>query len=252
MVYNRFHKYILGLPFRATNILALGELGRPSFKYFTYLKQVSYWLKISMHDCKRYTKLSFLEQISFADMNYQSWGLDTKKLLCNMGFGHVWFNKGVADVNVFMNIFKLRLQDVDKQDWLSSLQDFDYLRCYKLFKKDKFVEPYVIHLCYFNQRKFLAKFRCGYIDINVNKGRISKIDYAQRVCKYCNSNCVDDEFHFLLVCPYHTDLRAKYIPHYYTSHPNLHKLCSLVNSHSKRVCQSLSNFIRHALNSRHV
>ena len=78
MVYNRFHKYILGLPFRATNILALGELGRPSFKYFTYLKQVSYWLKISMHDCKRYTKLSFLEQISFADMNYQSWGLDSR------------------------------------------------------------------------------------------------------------------------------------------------------------------------------
>ena len=42
--YNQFHKYILGLPYRTVNNIALGELGRPSLYYFTAVKQICYWI----------------------------------------------------------------------------------------------------------------------------------------------------------------------------------------------------------------
>ena len=250
MTYNQFHKYVLGLPFRSTNIIAIGELGRPPLKYFTTLKQVSYWLKLITHDNSRFTTLCLAEQVNFADNNYQSWGLNIKNIFCNTGFSHVWYSQGVGDIQLFSSIFKQRLQDIDKQDWVSSVQGMDYLRTYKLIKKDKFVEPYVLHLNNFNIRKYLARFRCGYVNINVNMGRISGIEYEQRSCLFCNSDSIDDEFHFLLICSFHSDLRAKYIPSYFTTYPDIHKFCSLVNSNCKNVCHSLCKFIMYALKSR--
>ena len=248
--YIHFHKFVLGLPYRSTNILAIGELGRPNIKYFTYLKQISYWLKLLSHDENRFTKICLAEQTSFADNNYPSWGLRTKSILCNMGFAHVWYNQGVTDPQLFLEIFKQRLQDIDMQDWASSLNDFDYLRTYKLLKSDKFVEPYIIHLNDFNVRKYLARLRCGYVNINVNIGRINNTRFEERVCTYCNCNSLDDEFHFLLVCTFHDNLRKKYIPSYYTLYPDLHKFRSLVNSDCKKNCFSLAKFVKHALESR--
>ena len=40
-----------------------------------------------------------------------------------------------------------------------------------LLKEDKFVEPYTVLLNDFNARKYIAKLRCGYLNINVKIGR---------------------------------------------------------------------------------
>ena len=129
-----------------------------------------------------------------------------------------------------MNIFKQRLHDIDMQDWISSLNDFDYLRTYKILKDGKYVEPYTWNINNFHLRKYLARFRCGYIDIHDNSGRINDINYEDRICKYCNLNDIDAEFHFLLRCAFHRDLRKKYIPNYFILHPNFSKFRSLVNT----------------------
>ena len=31
-----------------------------------------------------------------------------------------------------------------------------------------------------------------------------------RVCKFCNFNCIEDEFHFLMVCPAYSTLRREF------------------------------------------
>ena len=121
---------------------------------------------------------------------------------------------------------------------------------YTLFKNDKLAETYTFHLNNINQRKLFARLRCGYIKINVNIGRLNNTDYEQRKCKFCNEGNIDDEFHFLLCCPFHVDIRKKYIPSYYRTQPNLIKCCSLVNSNSRNLILSICNFVKAALKQR--
>ena len=122
---------------------------------------------------------------------------------------------------------------------LVTLNNFDYLRTYKILKDGKYVEPFTWNISNFLLRKYLTRFRCGYIDIHVNSGRINNINYEDRICKYCNLNDIDDEFQFLLRCAFHRDLRKKHIPNYFILHPNLCKFRSLVDTENKELCFSL-------------
>ena len=61
----------------------------------------------------------------------------------------------------------------------------------------------------FIQRKFLAKFRLGVLQIRLETGRYErpKLPAIERTCKICNLNTVEDETHYLLYCPKYSDLR---------------------------------------------
>ena len=46
--------------------------------------------------------------------------------------------------------------------------------------------------------------------IEIEQGRCHGILREQRLCKFCSSNLVEDEYHFLLACPMYRQLRLKY------------------------------------------
>ena len=66
------------------------------------------------------------------------------------------------------------------------------------------VEMYLsMDISYYSSR-ILSKLRCSSHCLNVEKGRHQHFDYCLRFCNIClDRNCyvVEDEFHFLLVCP---------------------------------------------------
>ena len=45
----------------------------------------------------------------------------------------------------------------------------------------------------------------------------------QRYCLCCNSNDIEDEFHFVCVCPSFNDIRKKYIKKFYYIRPSVFK-----------------------------
>ena len=49
----------------------------------------------------------------------------------------------------------------------------------------------------------------------VEEGRFHNIERHMRLCQFCNMNMVEDEFHFVLVCPAITDLQKDILPKYY-------------------------------------
>jgi len=57
----------------------------------------------------------------------------------------------------------------------------------------------------------LAKLRLSSHTLNVEIGRHNIID---RHCIRCNLNDIEDEFHFVLICPDYVNLRNAYIPKY--------------------------------------
>ena len=35
----------------------------------------------------------------------------------------------------------------------------------------------------------------------IEKGRHAKLERHRRICNMCNLGCVEDEYHFILICP---------------------------------------------------
>ena len=231
----------------AVNTIALGELGRTTFASHATCKLISFWLRVLKHSEDRYTKRCYNDQVILAERGHASWGLDVKNILFRVGFGDVWLNQGVGDEDLFVSIFKQRVIDINMQDWKSNLISLDSLRTYNVIKNDYFVEYYTLFLNQFHLRKLIAKLRCGVLDIEVNRGRRNNIPYIQRKCSFCYLNLIGDEFHFMLVCPFLTDLL---IPRHYYFNPGMERFTSLVNTDSKQLLYCIALFKYHSLQSR--
>jgi len=65
---------------------------------------------------------------------------------------------------------------------------------------------YLDQLYYVKYRHILAKLRSSY-KLNIEIGRHNKIDRQDKKCIRRNLNDIEDEFHFVLVCPDYINLR---------------------------------------------
>ena len=45
----------------------------------------------------------------------------------------------------------------------------------------------------------------------IEKGRQKGIPRELRICKSCDLGCVEDEYHFVIICPAYENLRKKFI-----------------------------------------
>ena len=55
-----------------------------------------------------------------------------------------------------------------------------------------------------------------------------------------NINDIEDEYYFILVCPFYTHLRQMYIPKYFSQQPGMHKFIILLNCDKKQVLIKLA------------
>ena len=53
------------------------------------------------------------------------------------------------------------------------------------------------------------------IELAIESGCKYNILQNDRTCKNCNFGFMENEYHFLLICPKFSDIRAKYIKNYY-------------------------------------
>jgi hypothetical protein len=67
-----------------------------------------------------------------------------------------------------------------------------------------------------------------------------------RICTYCNTNDVDDEFHFVLKCNFVSDLRIKYVKKYYYIKPSSFKLIQLLSTQNVKQLRNLGKFLKQA------
>ena len=89
----------------------------------------------------------------------------------------------------------------------------------------------------------LSRFRISSYDLFIERGSYENLHRNKRICKFCNSQSVESEYHFLLVCPYYAELRNKYFKCYNGHWPNLNKFGSLMMIDSKEITLNLSKFI---------
>ena len=81
----------------------------------------------------------------------------------------------------------------------------------------------------------------------LEKGRYHNIERGKRICQMCDMNDVEDEYHFILKCPFYTHLRHLYINKYYWSKPSVFKLVQLLSVQNRKVLCNIGNYLKHVL-----
>ena len=245
-----FCKYVLGIPRHAENLYSIGELGRSNLYCFALHRKVKFWLRVLSHFENRYSANCYKHLLNLADPD--SWVCQVKLILATVGFGDIWINQGVhgGNENGFLNCFLQRLVDINKQNWLSGISDLARVPLYKNFKKANYFETYLSKINYRSYQVLFTKLRCGLLDLTIHSGRINKVQRHNRLCTFCNLGQIEDEFHFLFICPIYAELRNLYIPKLFTRNPTVVRFCSFLKTDNPLVLKHICIFVEKALEMR--
>ena len=86
-------------------------------------------------------------------------------------------------------------------------------------------------------RVAISRLRLSSHQLCIETGRYSqnRVDRAQRICTLCKKSDIEDEYHFVLVCPVYSILRQKYIRPYYYNRPSVYKFTLLMQTKQQGV-----------------
>ena len=126
------------------------------------------------------------------------------------GFTYIWDRQHVLDLKNFHLMFKKRVIYDFLQKWYNDINMCNYLPMLKYYKINFGYEMYLDTL---PSRNTLTKLRLSSQKLRIKSDRYNRNRTPRelRYCILCNVNDVEDEYHFVLVCPAFTELRKKYI-----------------------------------------
>ena len=167
-----------------------------------------------------------------------------RTLILSTGFGEAWYNQGVGDCEVFLQLFKTRLSDNFTQDWHARLAQSSRARFYRAIKERYTFSLYLDVVLPKQHRMALTRLVASSHSLKCETGRWTRpvTPSDERRCFNCN-NKVEDEYHFLLECPVYEETRNRLIPRYYRIRPSMFKLQLLFNTTSPRILKGLAKYV---------
>ena len=91
-----------------------------------------------------------------------------------------------------------------------------------------------------NLRKFITRLRISAHSLRIQSGRYARnrIQRNERYYQSCSKRDIEDEYHFMLICPCYSDIRKLYIKRYYCIHPSMFTFISLMQSNNRNeICK---------------
>ena len=173
--------------------------------------------------------------------NGNNWACYIKQVLNEHGFSFVWNLQSLG--NVPFSVIVQRISDQYKQKWYSDINNSRRLNSYALFKHDFECEPYLDKIVEPKYRISLTKFRLSAYSLRIETGRHENLSRQDRICRNCNMNQVENEYHFLLVCPCYRNLRIKYFKPYFCHWPNIYKFQTLMETKSYKILINLAKYV---------
>ena len=154
-----------------------------------------------------------------SEENQQCWLTCIKTILYEIGMNDMYHNPAKCTKKTIKDTqTRLKLRYVRK--WQQDVacikptkftnEDTNKLRTYKVFKTNFKQEKY-LSLNNFEERKKLSQFRIRAHKLEIEQGRytIPKTPVTSRICRQCDLNLVENEIHFLVICPKYAHLGSK-------------------------------------------
>ena len=129
------------------------------------------------------------------------------------------------------------------QKWYADINNSSRLQSYCIYKHDFKQEKYLDDILETKYRIALSRFRTSSHSLFIETGRYDNTARTERLCKTCNTNQVEDEYHFLLLCPAYRELRRKYFKPYFCHWPTINKFEALMSATTKKAISKLAHFI---------
>ena len=142
----------------------------------------------------------------------------------------------------------MRLLDNYKQNWQGSLNNSSVLDMFRIFKSDFGYEEYLdIHPreCRF----YVSRLRLSVLPLRIQLGRYSQnnLPRNERYCLCCGNVDIEDEYHFVFICPCYNTIRRKYLKCFYYVRPSVYKYHQLLRSSNRVEFINLSVYIKESL-----
>jgi hypothetical protein len=245
LIHTKFLRRVLRVK-RSTNLSALyGELGRMPLFVIRKINIMKYWTKVLKHQDNSIVKQTYmflkLDAENGIDYRGKNWASQVKTILDTHGLNYIWNNQFLIDIP--FQVIKQRIFDVYLQRWYTDINNSTRLQSYCIFKHNFEIEQYLDCISENKYKIALSKFRTSSHNLLIETGRYDNTVRNQRICKSCNMNTIESEYHFLLVCPNYRELRKKYFKPYYCRWPTLNKFSSIMNTNSKKLICQLAKFI---------
>ena len=184
-----------------------------------------YWFRLITLPTNRLAAHCYWTLFNKADLK-DNWFDAIKKIITTTGQFDVWNNQVSL---VFLQKNRLsRTQNYAIQALKDVYLQFANFKINSesklyLFKNDldfQGISKYLTNVNGRNRRKAIANFRLGTFDIELEKGRHTQSDRDSRTCKICNLRKIENEEHFLLVCPCFASVRKPFLERISKVHNN--------------------------------
>eukprot|EP00745_Piridium_sociabile_P040693 TRINITY_DN7891_c0_g1_i1.p1 TRINITY_DN7891_c0_g1~~TRINITY_DN7891_c0_g1_i1.p1 ORF type:complete len:208 (+),score=5.68 TRINITY_DN7891_c0_g1_i1:260-883(+) len=193
---------------------------------------------------------AYLTLLHLETRGKKNWATNVKLCLFEYGYGHVWLNQGVANVQMFIREFRQRIIDCNWQNWQHHIQTSERFQAYSLFNGiDHSVKKYLSLNLNRTVKQITSKFRFGVSDIKAHYFRYRIHTDLDLLCPMCKERN-EDELHFVLMCPATQSIRERFVPEKYYRDPCLFRLVMLMSSANEIVTKRFSMFLYHAFKIR--
>jgi hypothetical protein len=201
----RFIKMILGVKSSTATGAVYAETGRTPISIRHKLKTVKYWMRLTRLNNAMIVKQVYHMLRELTEVGFSTWVTNVKELLCKHNMSHFYELDYISreDEVFYLQELKFSLYEDFADKCMESLPSYPSLRSYIQFKADFKMEEYLFAVKNYKLRKCITKLRLNSHDLHIEKGRHTKpkTPLNLRTCKCCTLNTVEDEKHFLLVCP---------------------------------------------------
>ena len=182
--HNQWCKTMLGIPRSTGNGGAVYELGRQKLATTGKTAAIKYLLKCATRPRERLVYLALKSQIGMAEKGYKCWGSGVKRSLDQAGLGFLWgkcYEVG-HNTNKVEGVVKIRFNDIDRVELLSSMHDSKLLKDFASYKKEPEAAKY-LSTAPQSERRIISLFRLNCIW----SLPICKLDEGVYKCNMCHA-----------------------------------------------------------------
>ena len=202
---NKFYRTLLGVPRYTSTTGVHVELGRFSIDVNVHSAMLKYWYRLITLPETRLVSHCYWSLLN-NPMVTDPWLNSVKNIILSTGQYFVWQNQkqlcSLGPIGIKRNLcfMKQNLKDQFIQQSITKMANESKLHLFRNAKETLHVSNYLSKIKCRETRSLFSKLRLGVLPLEVEKGRRSKVDRNQRLCKICCNNQVEDETHFLFEC----------------------------------------------------
>ena len=161
-------KRFLGAEMRTPNDLVYGETNRYPLFVNSTARCIRYWLKLTRMEASKLPSKAYRMLHVLDERGKRNWASNVHCKLYNYGFGFVWLNQGVEEMNQFLQVFRERLVVCRWQAWDSHVETSDRFNVYRTFCTIHDTKTYLKTNIDRHLKFIMTRFRLGISDIFVH------------------------------------------------------------------------------------